>query len=169
MSTGLVQPGLVYGPKDNGPTHDTFVQYLRRRLPVLPAEPGYCWGHVEDTARGHVLAMERGRPGESYIMAGPAHTLGEVFGLAERLTGVPAPRLRPRASVMRAMAAVMGAVGRLVPLPPDLSAERLRVLSGVTYYGRSTKAQRELGFAARPLEDGLEDTLAWERRLLRGA
>jgi nucleoside-diphosphate-sugar epimerase len=67
------------------------------------------------------------------------------------------------------MAAVMGAVGRLVPLPPDLSAERLRVLSGVTYYGRSAKAQRELGFAARPLEDGLEDTLAWKRRLLRGA
>src|SRR5439155_22732755 len=52
----------------------------------------YCWAHVEDTARAHILAMERGRAGETYIIAGMPHTLIEVFELAERITGIPAPR-----------------------------------------------------------------------------
>jgi nucleoside-diphosphate-sugar epimerase len=162
----IVQPGAVYGPGDSGPYHDTFVQYLRRKLPMLPAVSGYCWGHVDDTARGHLLAMERGRPGESYIIAGPRHTLVEVFAVAAQITGVPAPRLVVPPGVLRALAAVMSLVGRVAPLPPDLSAERLRVLAGVTYFGVSTKAERELGFSARPLAEGLCETLAWEQRQL---
>jgi nucleoside-diphosphate-sugar epimerase len=159
----VVQPGGVYGPGDNGPFHETFARYLRRRLPMLPAGAGYCWGHVEDTARGHVLAMERGRTGESYIIAGPPHTLVDVFALAERITGVPAPRLVVPAGLLQRMAAVTGTIGRAIPLPADLNAERLRVLAGVTYFGKSDKALRELGFQARPLAAGLVETMAWEQ------
>ncbi|MGQ0569713.1 MAG: NAD-dependent epimerase/dehydratase family protein, partial [Armatimonadota bacterium] len=132
--------------------------------PMLPTKAAYCWAHVDDTAQGHILAMERGRPGESYIIGGPPHTLIEVFALAERITGIPAPRIHPTPGMMRMMSNVMGALEKIVPLPDDLRAERLRVMADVTYLGSSAKAQRELGFAARPLEEGLRETLLYEMK-----
>jgi nucleoside-diphosphate-sugar epimerase len=79
----VVQPGLVYGPGDQSIVHRTFLQYLRGKLPIAPRQTAYCWGYVDDTARGHVLAMDMGRLGESYIIAGPLHTPIEVPALAE--------------------------------------------------------------------------------------
>jgi nucleoside-diphosphate-sugar epimerase len=111
--------------------------------------------------------MERGRPGESYIIAGPPHTFREAMEIAARITGLPAPRLHPGPRVMRAMAAVMDLVGAVVPLPPAYAGESLRVTAGVTYLGSSEKARRDLGFTARPLEVGLRETLEHEMRLMR--
>ncbi|OLC55718.1 MAG: epimerase [Chloroflexi bacterium 13_1_40CM_4_68_4] len=153
MPLVIVQPGVVYGPGDNGPFRPLWDSYLRRRLPVIPAGAAFCWGHVEDTARGHVLAMERGRNGESYILAGPAHTLSEAFEIAERITKIPAPRPIPPA-LLRAAASVLELFGQ--------DAEALRVMAGTTYLGNSSKAQKELGFDARPLEFGLKETLNYE-------
>jgi nucleoside-diphosphate-sugar epimerase len=165
----IVQPGLVYGPGDPSPIGEMLRQYLRRRLPIAPAGSAFCWAHVEDTARGHLLAMERGRPGESYIIAGPRHTLVEALELAERITGVPAPRLRPSPGVMRLLAAVMGPVGALLPLPGTYTAEAIRSSAGVTYLGSNAKARRELGFDPRPLEQGLLETLLAELAALRAS
>ena len=162
----VVQPGAVYGPGDRSPTGTTFIQYLRRRLPVVPREPAYCWGHVEDTARGHILAMERGRIGEDYIIAGPAWKLAAVLDLAEKITGIPAPRLRPGPGFMRAAAALATPLDRLFPLPETFSVEAMRVSAQATYLGTSAKAQRELGFSARPLEEGLRETLLFEMEAL---
>lgn len=162
----IVQPGVVYGPGDPSAIGTLLRQYLRGTLPAVPRGTAYCWAHVDDTARGHLLAMEKGRIGESYILAGPPHTLEEVLELAERLTGIRAPRLRPSPRLLRAAAAVAGALERVVPLPETYSAETLRVAAGVTYLASSEKAQRELGFATRPLADGLAETLEHEMRLL---
>jgi len=106
--------------------------------------------------------MEHGRIGESYIIAGPPATVIEALDLAERITGVPAPRLHPPAAVVRGASAVMGLVERVVPVPETFSSEYLRVAAGVTYLGSSAKAIRELGFSARPLETGLRQTLEYE-------
>jgi len=163
----IVQPGIVYGPGDTSGIRTGIVDYLRGRLPVLPAGAGGCWAHVEDIARGHVLAMERGRVGESYILAGEAVTFADAFARAERVTGVPAPRINPPPALVRAASACMGLVERVVPLPPAYSSEGLRVLAGVTYYARSEKARRELGFTTRPFEEGWRETLLHEQRLLR--
>lgn len=162
----IVQPGLVYGPGDEGVSHDTFVQYLRRQLPASPRDTAFCWGHVDDTARGHLLAMEHGRVGESYTIAGPSHSLIEALAVMEQLTGIPAPRLHPAPGVLRAAAAVLDIIGRVVPLPESYTGENLRVVAGTTYTGSNARARRELGFTARPLEDGLRETLAWEMRQL---
>jgi nucleoside-diphosphate-sugar epimerase len=59
---------------------------------VIPADTAYSWGYVDDIARAHLLAMEQGKPGEHYIIVGPLHMLVEAMDLAERITGVPAPR-----------------------------------------------------------------------------
>jgi len=65
----VVQPGVNYGPGDTSEIRPTFVRYLQGKLRAIPKRTAYCWAHVEDTARAHVLAMERGRAGEPYIRA----------------------------------------------------------------------------------------------------
>jgi len=162
----IVQPGAVYGPGDTSAIHIMFRDYLRRRLPLLPKQVAYSWGHVDDTARGHLLAMEKGHTGESYIIAGPPHTLIETLQVAESITGVKAPRIHASAGMMRAMSRAMSVVERAIPLPPTFTTEGLRVLAGVTYLGNSAKAERELGFTARPLEVGLPETLRHEMQIL---
>jgi nucleoside-diphosphate-sugar epimerase len=149
----VVQPGVTYGPGDTSEIRPTLLRYLRRKLRVLPRGTAYCWAHVEDTARGHLLAMEKGVPGETYIIAGFPHTLIEAFQVAERITRIPAPRIYLSPSVLKALAFVS-------------RSERLRDLAGVTYLGSNAKARRVLGYDPRPLETGLRETLAHEMNLL---
>lgn len=158
----IVQPGGVYGPDDPSALGQMLRAYLRRELRAVPRRTAVSWGHVDDIARGHILAMERGCPGESYIIAGPAHTLIEALTLAERLTGIPAPRLHVPPRLVRALAETMAAIERVTAVPADYSAEYLRVAAGATYLGNSNKARRELGFQVRSLAEGLGETLAAE-------
>lgn len=170
IATGLplviVQPGLIYGPGDTSSVRTTFIQYLQRKLPLIPTKTAFSWAHVDDIADGHILAMEQGKPGESYIIAGPTHTLVESMRIAERITGVPAPRVHAAPAVMKATAAAMGIVERLVPVHDTYSSEYLRVSAGVTYIGDNAKARRQLAYAPRSLEQGLRETLEHEMRLL---
>lgn len=161
----IVQPGVNYGPGDTSSVRDTFIQYLRGKLPALPQGTRYCWGHVDDTVTGHLQAMERGRAGESYIIAGPAHDLIEVFLTAEKITGIKAPRIHLQPTVFRTLARAMSVLETFVRVPDTYTAESLRVLTA-TYLASSAKAERELGFTARSLEDGLRPTLEHEMRVL---
>jgi len=149
----VVQPGVTYAAGDPSAMGVTLRQYLQRKLRGVPKGSAYCWGHAEDTARGHLLAMERGRPGESYIIAGEPKTFIDAIALAERITGIPAPKLRPSPGFLRFLAAVT-------------RSEMLRVSAGATYLGSNAKATRELGLRHRPLEEGLRETLLAEMRAL---
>jgi len=162
----IVQPGLVYGPGDTSPIHETWVQYLRRRLPMVPRGSAYCWAHVDDIARGHLLALERGQPGQSYIIAGSVHSLAEALALAERVTGIRAPRLQVSPGLLRATATLLRPVEQVLPLSGTYTAEGLRVAAGVTYLGSNAKARRELGYTPRSLEEGLPGTLRAEMAAL---
>jgi nucleoside-diphosphate-sugar epimerase len=162
----VVMPSVVYGPGDHSPLHDAFIQYLQGRLPAVPKGARYCWAHVDDIARGHVLAMEKGRTGESYILAGEPYGLVEALELAEGITGIKAPRVRLPAAPVKAVAAVIERLERYVPLPSTYRSESLRGSAGVTYIARSDKARRELGWTCRPLEEGLRETLTHEMSAL---
>jgi nucleoside-diphosphate-sugar epimerase len=142
----IVQPGVVYGIGDHSPVRPIIDRYLTRQLPAVPSRTAYCWGHVEDTAAGHRLAMEQGRIGESYIIAGPAHTLADALAVAESVTGIPAPRIRIPGVVTDLLARIPGA------------PEAVRAM-GATYLGTNAKARRELGFDPRPLRDGFAEVL----------
>lgn len=157
----VVMPGLVYGPGDTSAAHEIFVQYLRRKLPMVPKGAAFCWAHVDDVARGHVLAMEKGKVGEEYIIAGEVATVMQAIHMAEEITGIAGPSLHPSLGMVKAMATMMGGVERVVPLPETYTAESLRALTA-TYLGNNEKAKRELGYAPRPLEEGLRETLLWE-------
>ncbi len=166
LPLSIVMPGVVYGPGDTSGMRTALVDLLRGRLLMTPARTAFCWSHVEDTARGHILAMEKGRPGETYIITGPRHSFEQAFDVAARLANVRAPVMHPGPHTMRAMSQVMKMAGRFVTLPPALQPEALRVLAGTTYFGANDKAVRELGFTARPLDEGLAQTLEHELRLL---
>ncbi|HVZ38190.1 MAG TPA: NAD-dependent epimerase/dehydratase family protein [Candidatus Kapabacteria bacterium] len=160
----IVMPGLVYGPGDTSSVRETFRQYLRGKLPMTPRRTAFCWAHVEDVAHAHVLAMERGRVGEAYIIAGEPRSFIEAFEIAEKITGVKAPRMHPGPIAMKIMAAIMKVLGVVLPLPPSYRAESLRTVAGVTYLGSNAKARSELGYQPRSLEAGLRETLLADMR-----
>jgi nucleoside-diphosphate-sugar epimerase len=169
MAAGLplviVQPGAVYGPGDTSGLRTVFVDHLRRRLPFVPRRTAFSWGHIEDTARAHLQAMEHGRPGQSYIIAGPPHTLQEAIRIAAGLSGRPAPVGLPPA-LLKGAASAARLIETVAPLPAALSSETLALLAGVTYLGASDKARREFGFQPRPLPEGLRHLVEHEMRLL---
>jgi nucleoside-diphosphate-sugar epimerase len=155
----IVQPGVVYGPGDTSAVSNAFRQYLAGKLPAVPRGSEYCWAFVEDVARGHVLAMEKGTPGESYIIAGERLSLSDAFKLSERITGVKAPSVQIPPWVLRAMALSLRPVNAVFTLPETYHPETLRAGAGVTYLGDNAKAKRELGYSPRGLEEGLRATL----------
>lgn len=160
----VVMPGLIYGPGDTSTVRPMLRQFLAGRLPAIPSRTAYSWAHVDDIATAHLLAMDQGRTGEDYIIAGPTHTLAEALGIAARWRGVKPPRTLPP-QLFGALSPVMGVVGRVVPVPSTYSAEGLRVVSGVTYTGTNAKARGEWGYEPRPLEIGLIETLQHELAL----
>ena len=161
----IVQPGLVYGPGDHSAVGAVLRDYLRRRLPVIPAQGG-CWSFVEDSARGHIQAMERGAPGRSYLLAGPPHMWKEALAIAHEITGIRPPRLMLPPALARIASILMRPVAALVPVPETYHPETLRVAAGSTYFADDTAARQEIGWDPRPLRDGLEITLREERRRL---
>lgn len=161
----IVMPGLIYGPGDTSTLRTNLIAYLKRQLPVIPQQTAFCWAHVDDIARGHLLAMEKGKPGETYIIGGPRHTFTEMMQVAQSITGIPVPLAAPP-WVFKTASVMMGAVETLLPMPETYTAEGLRIVAGVTYLGDNGKARRELGYDPRPLREGLAETLQHEMRLL---
>jgi nucleoside-diphosphate-sugar epimerase len=157
----IVQPGLVYGPGDTSGVRTILTQFLTRTLPAIPPV-SYCWAHIDDIAAGHRLAMERGKPGRNYFLAGPPHSLAEALAIAESITGIPAPKRRVPAAALKVGSALSRAVETVKTLPPSYASETLRVLAGVTYLGKNDRARAELGWSPRPLREGLATTLRHE-------
>ena len=162
----IVQPGLIYGPGDTSGVRTMLIQYLQRKLPAIPKQSAYAWGHVEDVAHGHVLAMEKGEPGRNYFICGPVHTLEAALDLASEITGIPSPRLRLNPAMLRVASKLVVPFEKILPLPSGYTAEGLRVVAGVTYIGDNSRAKRELGWSVRPLREGLSETLRHEMKLL---
>lgn len=157
----IVMPGLVYGPDDPSAVGVALRQFLRGRMPMIPKGTAYSWAHVEDVADGHLLAMDGGRAGESYIIAGPTHTMSEAMTLAAHVAGRRAPIGVPAAAV-RSLGSVTGLVNRVIHVPDSYTPEGLRVAAGPTYIGSNAKARRELGYAPRPLAAGWSQTVLHE-------
>jgi nucleoside-diphosphate-sugar epimerase len=153
----VVCPGVVYGPGDTSWTGSLVRLYARRRLPVMIGpDNAVTWAYVDDIAAGHRLAAEKGRPGETYIIAGPALTYREFFRACERATGLPAPFVWLPTALARVTARALRG------LSPGL-AELMQNAAGISYLARADKAKRELGWNPRPVEAGIRETVEWLR------
>lgn len=161
----VVYPGVIYGPGEM--TEGNIVvrhilDLVHRRLPVLIGSPARRWNyvHVDDVARGVALALENGAPGARYVLGGDNVTLGEFYGLVERLTGVPVPKRRVPDGVAKAAGAVQKAWAQLRGTTPQLTPDLVEIYRHDWAYS-SKRAETELGYTWRRLEDGLATTLAW--------
>jgi nucleoside-diphosphate-sugar epimerase len=161
----IAMPGLVYGPGDTSGVRKTLAQLLRGRLFMTPSRTTFAWGYVEDVARGLRQAMESGRAGESYLLTGPVHTFQDAFAVAAHIAGKRPPPLHPPPAMMRALAATTELLERMDMHAP-YSSEMLRLMAGTTWIGSCAKAERELGFTTRPLDEGWRHTIEHELRQL---
>jgi nucleoside-diphosphate-sugar epimerase len=160
----IVQPGGVYGPNDTSQVADLLEQFLDGKLPLLPfPELGICMTHVEDIAGGILLALDKGKTGETYVLSGPATTMRDAVETVAGISGRKAPRRAMPVGLMKAMTPIGPLVGKLMGQPPNLR-ELISSADGVTFWASHEKASRELGYAPRGMEEGLRQTLEQDER-----
>jgi len=160
----IVQPGGVYGPGDTSQVADLLEQFFAGRLPLLPfPELGICLTHVEDVAGGILLALDKGKTGETYVLSGPVTTMREAIETVANLTGRKAPKHALPTPLLKAMTPIGPLVGKLMGEPPNLR-EMISSADGVTFWATHEKASRELGYAPRGMEEGLRQTLEADER-----
>lgn len=155
----VVRPAYVLGPGDvHGSSAATVVAVVRRRIPAY-VEGGGSFCDVRDVARGHADALERGRPGEIYILGGHNLRVSEMISRVAALAGV-APPPRIPATLALAAAALQELGARLGGGRAAMTRELVRAAALYTFVS-SAKAQRELGYAIRPFDEMVRDTLRW--------
>jgi dihydroflavonol-4-reductase len=154
----IVQPGVIYGPGDHSEIGGQLEAAARGKLLFVSfAALGFNAVHVDDVAAGILLAHDRGRIGESYVLGGEITTLGDAVRGAAAAAGRRPPRFAIPTALMRPLVPVGPLVGRVMGTRPNLK-ELISASDGVTYWARDDKARRELGYDARPLAAGLADT-----------
>lgn len=159
----IVNPSTPVGPGDVKPTPTgrMIVEAASGRMPAY-VDSGLNIVHVEDVARGHLLAFEKGQLGERYVLGGENMTLGEIFAEIARIAGRRPPRVRiPHAAVMP-IAAAAEAWGRLSGREPFVTIDGVRMAKKRMFFTHD-KAARALGYTARPAVRALEDAVAWFR------
>jgi dihydroflavonol-4-reductase len=154
----IVNPGETYGPDDDewvtaGPIRDVL-----RSWPALAVRGGASVVHVDDVAVGIVAALERGRAGERYILGGDNLAVAEIVRTALAAAGARKPVIVVPAAVLRAVVRLCGLLRLRPPVPPDLVGYACRY-----WFVDSSKAERELGYRARPAPETLASVVGWIR------
>ncbi|HZS16166.1 MAG TPA: NAD-dependent epimerase/dehydratase family protein [Candidatus Dormibacteraeota bacterium] len=165
----IVQPGGVYGPGDHSQLGNIVHQFVAGRLPAMAfPDLGINFVHRDDVVAGILLALEKGRPGEAYVLGGEIATAQQLVETLARITGRRPPRLTMPAVLLKMSAPLGPLLAPRLGFPPNLR-ELISASDGVTYWARHDKAMRELGYAPRGLEQGLRDTLQAEGLLQNAA
>jgi len=160
----IVQPGGVYGPGDTSQVADLLDEFFAGRLFLLPfPDLGICLTHVADIAGGILLALDKGKTGETYVLSGPATTMREAVETIAAVSGRKAPKRNLPTPVMKALTPIGPLVGKLMGQPPNLR-ELISSADGVTFWASHEKATSELGYAPRGMTEGMRDTLSGDER-----
>ncbi|HUC38297.1 MAG TPA: hopanoid-associated sugar epimerase [Acidimicrobiales bacterium] len=162
LPVSLVLPTFPLGPRDRAPTPTgrLVLDFLRGRI------PGYVDTvlnvvHVDDVARGHVLAAERGAIGRSYILGGENLTLKQLLSQLAAVTGLREPNLRVPRSLSLAAAWVSETVeGRMMRRHPAVPLEAARMSTTRMAFDDS-RARDEIGYAPRPAVEAIEESARW--------
>ncbi|HVH87652.1 MAG TPA: hopanoid-associated sugar epimerase [Terriglobales bacterium] len=158
----VVNPTTPIGERDIKPTPTgrIIVDFLNRNFPAY-VDTGLNLADVKEVARGHLLAMEKARPGERYILGGENLSLKQILDKLAATTGLPSPRVQVPHSVALGFAALdqffTGVVRRK---EPRATVEAVR-MGRKKMFASSAKAERELGYRSLPVEDALRRACAW--------
>ncbi|HEY2055132.1 MAG TPA: NAD-dependent epimerase/dehydratase family protein [Solirubrobacterales bacterium] len=161
----IVQPGGVYGPGDESATGRLLGQFLEGKMPLIPfPDLGICLTHVEDIAAGILLGLDKGKPGEAYVISGPVTTVREAIDVVAAETGRKAPKHALPTGLMKLMTPFGPLVGKMMNQPPNLR-ELISSADGVTFWANHEKATRDLGYEPRGLHEGIHAMLEAEGKL----
>ncbi len=159
----VVNPSAPVGPRDvkPTPTGKVIVDFLNRRMPAF-LETGLNWVHVRDVAVGHILAAEKGRVGERYILGSTEGnwTMAEAFAVLEQISGVRAPRIKVPYGLAWLAAALTEGLAKVTGHPPKAPMAGVRMARYKMFFSPA-KAIRELGLPQTPPRQALIDAVAW--------
>lgn len=161
----IVNPSAPVGPRDvkPTPTGKLIVDFLNGAMPGY-VDTGLNWVHVRDVVQGHILAAEKGRPGERYILGHMEGnwTLRETLAVLAELTGHPVPKLRVPYTVALAAAWVNEAIAAVTGRPPKAPLAGVRMAKYKMFFSPA-KAVRELGLPQTPPRQAFSDAIEWFR------
>lgn len=161
----IVNPSAPVGPRDvkPTPTGQVIVDFLNRKLPAY-LDTGLNWVHVRDVAIGHILAAEKGRLGERYILghADGNWTMQQMLLELEKITGIPAPKMKVPHWVALAAAHVDEVFSSFSGKPPKAPLAGVRMAKYKMWFNPA-KAIRELGLPQTPPRRALADAVEWFR------
>jgi dihydroflavonol-4-reductase len=160
----VVNPTTPIGQQDIKPTPTgrIIVDFLKRNFPAY-VDTGLNLADVHEVARGHILAMEKAKPGERYILGGENLTLKQILDKLAALTGLPAPTTRvPHAVAMGYAYFDELLTGRIRGKEPRATVEAVR-MGKKMMFASSAKAERELGYKAVPVDGALQRSIDWFR------
>lgn len=163
FSVVAVCPAFTLGPHDpvGAPANKLLQALITGKLPLTVAASFGCLD-VRDFASGILLAAERGRPGQRYLLGGENVTMAEFAERAAAVADVRPPRFQaPKAFVEAAVIAV-GLLSKVRSKEPPVTREVLQIIGRYAWYD-TTRARSELGWTPRPLEQTLDDTTRWLR------
>lgn len=160
----IVNPSTPVGPRDVRPTPTgrIVLEAAAGRMPAY-VDTGLNMVHVEDIARGHLLALEKGRIGEKYILGGQDATLREILAVVARETGRRPPRIRIPRLLAYPIALASEAGALMTGREPLATLDGLRMAKNRMFF-TSARAERELGYHARPYVEGVREAVAWFRQ-----
>ncbi len=159
----IVNPSTPVGPGDRKPTPTgkIIVDFLNGKMPAY-LNTGLNLVHVKDVAAGHVLAFDRGRVGEKYILGNTDLTLAEIFRRLEVISGVKAPRVRLPYRPVLFLAYIFKGLSALTGREPLIPFEGVKMARRTMFFD-SSKAVRELGLPQTPVDVALSEAVRWFR------
>jgi dihydroflavonol-4-reductase len=159
----IVHPSTPIGPRDIKPTPTgrIIVEAASGRVPAF-VDTGLNLVHVDDVADGHLLAFDKAKIGSAYILGGQNASLKEMLDVIAELSGRTPPRIRLPRMPLYPLAHAAQALARLTAKEPFLTVDALNMSKHHMFF-TSAKAERELGFRARPYREALADALEWFR------
>lgn len=157
----IVNPSAPIGPRDlkPTPTGQMVLEAAAGRMPAF-VDTGLNVAHVDDVARGHLLAFEHGLAGRRYVLGGQDMTLADILTLVAEIVERPPPRVRLPHNVVLPIAHVAERVARLTGKPPRVTVDGVKLAKKRMFFSHA-RADRELGYQARPARDALADAVAW--------
>ena len=161
----ILYPGVVYGPgemTEGNLVARMIADHLNGRLPGLvgPGDRRWSYAFVEDVAEGHALALEKGRPGDRFVLGGENATLVRFFELIREITDHAPPRLRIPYPIASLVGRAQWLWAELTGHPPQLTHGEVGVFRE-EWACDSAKAVAEIGYEWRPLAEGLRETIRW--------
>lgn len=156
-----ILPSAILGPGDAAPTRSgqILIDMVDGKLPAVPPG-GFSMVDARDVAGALIAAVERGRNGERYIVTGDYHDIGSVLRIASLVRRVPMPRMTLSDGTAMAFARMSEWIASLRGGEPQVTVAAIRVLTA-RHRVSAAKAERELGFRARPMAETVTDTLRW--------